>query len=116
MSLQDDLMRLFSSDRIMGIMDSLGLDEDTPIDAKMLSGAVENAQRSVESRNFRSRKSVLEYDNVMNTQREVIYAQRQKVLDGENLRENMLHMLRDVVDSAVADSTAENGGEEEKRQ
>ncbi len=111
LSLQDDLMRLFSSDRIMGIMDSLGLDEDTPIDAKMLSGAVENAQRSVESRNFRSRKSVLEYDNVMNTQREVIYAQRQKVLDGENLRENMLHMLRDVVDSAVADSTAENGGE-----
>ena len=110
LSLEDDLMRLFSSDRIMGIMDSLGLDEDTPIDAKILSNAVENAQRSVESRNFRSRKSVLEYDDVMNTQREVIYAQRQKVLDGESLRENMLSMLRSFVDSTVSDITAENGG------
>ena len=110
LSLEDDLMRLFSSDRIMGIMDSLGLDEDTPIDAKILSNAVENAQRSVESRNFRSRKSVLEYDDVMNTQREVIYAQRQKVLDGENLRENMLSMLRALVDTTVQDITAENGG------
>ncbi len=111
LSMEDDLMRLFSSERIMGLMDTLGLDEDTPIDARILSGAVENAQRSVESRNFRSRKNVLEYDNVMNTQREVIYAQRQKVLDGENLRENMLSMLRSVVDSTVADITAENGGE-----
>ena len=110
LSLQDDLMRLFSSDRIMGMMDSLGLDEDTPIDAKILSGAVENAQKSVESRNFRSRKSVLEYDNVMNTQREVIYAQRQKVLDGEDLRENMLSMLRSVVDSTVADVLSRTGG------
>ena len=80
LSLQDDLMRLFASDRVSGMMDSLGLDEDTPIDAKMLSGAVENAQKSVESRHFRARKNVLEYDNVMNTQREVIYGQRQKVL------------------------------------
>ena len=111
LSLQDDLMRLFSSDRIMGIMDSLGLDEDTPIDAKILSNAVENAQRSVESRNFRSRKSVLEYDDVMNTQREVIYAQRQKVLDGEDLRENMLSMLRSLTDNTVADCVMENGGE-----
>ena len=110
LSLEDDLMRLFSSDRIMGLMDSLGLDEDTPIDAKMLSNAVENAQRSVESRNFRSRKSVLEYDDVMNVQREVIYAQRQKVLDGESLRENMLSMLRSFVDGTVADIAAENGG------
>ena len=110
LSLEDDLMRLFSSDRIMGLMDSLGLDEDTPIDAKMLSNAVENAQRSVESRNFRSRKSVLEYDDVMNIQREVIYAQRQKVLDGESLRENMLSMLRSFVDGTVADIAAENGG------
>ena len=105
LSLQDDLMRLFSSDRIMGLMDSLGLDEDTPIDAKMLSGAVENAQRSVESRNFRSRKNVLEYDDVMNTQREVIYAQRQKVLDGEDLRDSILSMLKEVVDSTVLDIT-----------
>ncbi|MBR2937926.1 MAG: preprotein translocase subunit SecA [Oscillospiraceae bacterium] len=110
LSLQDDLMRLFSSDRIMSLMDTLGLDEDTPIDAKMLSGAVENAQRSVESRNFRSRKTVLEYDDVMNTQREVIYAQRQKVLDGESLRESMLNMLRELVDSTVTDALAENGG------
>ena len=103
-------MRLFSSDRIMGMMDSLGLDEDTPIDSKILSGAVENAQKNVESRNFRSRKSVLEYDNVMNTQREVIYAQRQKVLEGEDLRENMLSMLRGVVDSTVADILSRTGG------
>ena len=110
LSLQDDLMRLFSSDRIMAVMDSLGLDEDTPIDAKMLSGAVENAQRSVESRNFRSRKNVLEYDDVMNTQREVIYAQRQKVLNGEDLRENVLSILRTMVDEAVAEAASENGG------
>ena len=110
LSMQDDLMRLFASDRIMGMMDTLGLDEDTPIDAKILSGAVENAQRNVESRHFRSRKSVLEYDNVMNTQREVIYAQRQKVLDGEDLRENMVSMICEVVRSAVADCLGNAGG------
>ena len=103
LSLQDDLMRLFSTDRVMGMMDSLGLDEDTPIDAKILSGAVENAQKSVESRNFRIRKSVLEYDDVMNTQREVIYAQRQKVLDGEDLKENILSMLRSMLEGYDAD-------------
>jgi len=91
-------------------MDSLGLDEDTPIDAKILSGAVENAQRSVESRNFRVRKNVLEYDNVMNTQREVIYAQRKKVLDGEDLKENMMNFLRQVVESGVSTGLAESGG------
>ena len=111
LSLQDDLMRLFSSDRVMGMMDALGLDEDTPIDAKILSGAVENAQKSVESRNFRSRKNVLEYDNVMNTQREVIYAQRQKVLDGEDLKESIAHMLEQVVASTVADCLADFGGQ-----
>ena len=110
LSMQDDLMRLFASDRLITMMDALGLDEDTPIDAKILSGAVERAQASVESRHFRSRKSVLEYDNVMNTQREVIYAQRQKVLNGEDLRENMLTMLRQVVDSTVSDTLAEFGG------
>ena len=110
LSLEDDLMRLFSSDRIMGMMDSLGLDEDTPIDAKILSSAVENAQKNVESRNFRSRKSVLEYDNVMNTQREVIYAQRQKVLAGDDLQESILNMLRQVVDSTVADTLSAFGG------
>ena len=110
LSLQDDLMRLFSSDRIMGMMDTLGLDEDTPIDAKILSNAVENAQKNVESRNFRVRKSVLEYDDVMNTQREVIYAQRQKVLDGEDLRENMLHNLHSLVESGVTTALAQTGG------
>ena len=110
LSLQDDLMRLFSSDRVMSMMDTLGLDEDTPIDAKILSNAVENAQKNVESRHFRSRKNVLEYDNVMNTQREVIYAQRQKVLDGEDLRENMMTMLRGLVESNVSAALSGNGG------
>ncbi len=110
LSLQDDLMRLFSTDKVMGMMDSLGLDEDTPIDAKILSNAVENAQKNVESRNFRARKNVLEYDDVMNTQREVIYAQRQKVLDGEDLRENMMTMLRTYVDGTVTTALSDNGG------
>ena len=111
LSMQDDLMRLFAADRIIGMMNSLGLEEDTPIDAKILSSSVENAQRNVESRHFRSRKSVLEYDNVMNTQREIIYAQRQKVLDGEDLQESMLSMIRDVVSSLVSDCLASSGGE-----
>ena len=110
LSLQDDLMRLFSSDRIMGMMDALGLDEDTPIDAKILSGAVENAQKTVESRNLRSRKSVLEYDNVMNTQRTVIYQQRMQVLDGKDLRQSVMTMLRQVVDTTVSDALSEFGG------
>ena len=114
LSLEDDLMRLFATDRVMGMMDSLGLDEDTPIDAKILSGAVENAQKNVESRNFRTRKNVLEYDNVMNTQREVIYAQRQKVLDGEDLRANILSMLRSLMDTTVADALSEHGGKLEE--
>ena len=110
LSLTDDLMRLFATDKVMGMMDSLGLDEDTPIDAKILSNAVENAQKNVESRNFRARKSVLEYDDVMNTQREVIYAQRQKVLDGEDLRENMMQMLRSLVESNVSTALSDSGG------
>ena len=110
LSLQDDLMRLFSTDKVMGMMDTLGLDEDTPIDAKILSNAVENAQKNVESRNFRARKNVLEYDDVINTQRKVIYEQRQKVLDGEDLRENMMAMLRSLVDSRVSEAFAETGG------
>ena len=110
LSLQDDLMRLFSTDRIMGMMDSLGIDEDTPIDAKILSNAVENAQKNVESRHFRARKNVLEYDNVMNTQREVIYKQRQRVLDGEDLHANILSMLRSTLESTVTDALASEGG------
>ena len=106
LSLEDDLMRLFGGgrmERIKDMMDSLGLEEDTPIDAKILSNAVENAQRNVESVHFRSRKNVLEYDNVMNTQREVIYQQRQKVLDGEDLRATILKNLRSVLDTADFD-------------
>ena len=110
LSLEDDLMRLFAADRITGMMERLGLEEDMPIDAKILSGAVENAQRSVESRNFRVRKSVLEYDNVMNTQREVIYAQRKKVLDGEDLRENIMNFLRQVIHTNVTTALAASGG------
>ena len=109
LSLEDDLMRLFSASRIMGMMDTLGLDEDTPIDAKILSNAVENAQKNVESRNFKVRKSVLEYDDVMNTQREVIYAQRQKVLDGESLRDNMMSILRGLVESSVTTAASKAG-------
>ena len=110
LSLEDDLMRLFSSGRVMSMMDTLGLDEDTPIDAKILSNAVENAQKNVEGRNFKSRKSVLEFDDVMNTQREVIYAQRQKVLDGENLRENILSMLQSLVAANVSAALADDAG------
>ena len=101
LSLEDDIMRLFGSERVMGMMEKLGVDEDTPIDAKMLSGAIENAQKQVESRNFQTRKTVLEYDDVMNTQREVIYKQRRQVLDGENLKDNIQKMLRTVVENAV---------------
>jgi preprotein translocase subunit SecA len=106
LSLEDDLMRLFGGgrmERIKDMMDTLGLEEDTPIDAKILSNAVESAQRNVESVHFRSRKNVLEYDNVMNTQREVIYQQRQKVLDGEDLRSTILKNLRAVLDTADLD-------------
>ena len=110
LSLEDDLMRLFSSERVMRMMDAMGIDEDTPIDAKILSGAVENAQKSVESRNLQARKSVLEYDNVMNTQRTVIYDQRMQVLDGKDLRQNILTMLRQFVDMTVAETLSEFGG------
>ena len=110
LSMQDDLMRLFAAGRVMGMMDSLGLDEDTPIDAKILSGAVENAQKTVESRNFQTRKHVLEYDDVMNVQREVIYAQRQKVLDGEDLKDSIRTMLQNVVSTTVTTALADAGG------
>ena len=106
LSLEDDLMRLFGGgrmDRVKAMMDTLGLEDDMPIDAKILSNAVESAQKNVESVHFRSRKNVLEYDNVMNTQREVIYQQRQKVLDGEDLRENILSMLRQSLESTGGD-------------
>ena len=77
------------------------MDEDTPIDAKMLSNAIENAQKQVESRNFQTRKNVLEYDDVMNTQREVIYKQRRQVLDGEDLQQSIQSMLRSTIENAI---------------
>ena len=101
LSLEDDIMRLFGSERVMGMMEKLGVDEDTPIDAKILSNAIENAQKQVESRNFQTRKTVLEYDDVMNTQRKVIYEQRRKVLDGENLKESVQDMLSTVISTEV---------------
>ncbi len=101
LSLEDDIMRLFGSERVMNMMERLGLDEDTPIDAKILSGAIENAQRQVESRNFQTRKSVLEYDDVMNTQRKVIYEQRAQVLDGQDLQDSISNMLRNTVEGAI---------------
>ena len=101
LSLEDDIMRLFGSERVMNMMEKLGVDEDTPIDAKILSGAIENAQRQVESRNFQTRKTVLEYDDVMNTQRQVIYEQRRKVLDGENLKEAVQSMLTTIISNEV---------------
>ena len=98
-ALTDDVMRLFGSERMSNMMDSLGVDEDTPLDHKMLSGAIEQAQKTVESRNFQTRKSVLEYDDVMNQQRNIIYDERRKVLDGENLRENINKMAVDRLNS-----------------
>ena len=102
LSMQDDVMRLFGSERIMNMMETLKVDEDTPLDAKMLSGAIEQAQKTVESRNFQVRKSVLEYDDVMNQQRGIIYGERRKVLDGEDLREQITGMIREFVSSTIA--------------
>ena len=107
LSMQDDIMRLFGSERIMNMMETLGIDEDTPIDAKILSGAIENAQKTVEGRNFQSRKNVLEYDDVMNVQRKIIYEQRRQVLDGEDLQKNIQSMMRFYVDTYAASAFGE---------
>ena len=101
LSLEDDILRLFGGERIQGLMDKMGVSDDTPIDAKMLSGAIENAQKRVESRNFQARKDVLDYDDVMNTQREVIYEQRRKVLAGDNLKDSIAGMIRTIISNAV---------------
>ena len=93
-------MRLFGGERITNLMERLNLDEDTPIENKMLSKAIENAQTSVESRNFQYRKSVLEYDDVMNKQREIIYGQRKQVLDGMDIKQTVLNMLRSSIDKS----------------
>ncbi|MBO5725552.1 MAG: preprotein translocase subunit SecA, partial [Clostridia bacterium] len=101
-SLEDDLMRIFGGERIYNTMEALNMDENLPLEFKMLTNAIENAQEKVESRNFASRKNVLEYDDVMNKQRELIYAQRNKVLDGENVKESVISMINGTIDTAVA--------------
>ncbi len=108
-AMTDDIMRLFGSERVLGMMESLGVDEDTPIDQKILSNAIEQAQRRIESRNFQSRKNVLEFDDVMNMQRGIIYDQRRKVLDGEDIKSYVQGMIKDVIDSAVAGVGDEHG-------
>ncbi len=109
LSLEDDILRLFGSERIQGMMERLGVDEDTPLDQKMLSGAIENAQKQVESRNFQTRKTVLEYDDVMNTQRKVIYEQRRQVLDGEDIHAAIENMLANTVTGLVSGHAGEQG-------
>ena len=106
-SLEDDLMRLFGGDRITNMMERFDLDEDTPIENKMLTKAIENAQTTVESRNFQSRKSVLEYDDVMNKQRELIYGQRRQVLDGMDIKDTVLNMMRTSIGNHVSLSFGE---------
>ena len=106
LALTDDLLRLFGGERISGMMETLKIDEDTPLDQKVLTNRIEQAQKTVESRNFQTRKSVLEYDDVMNVQRNVIYAERKKVLDGEDLRSSIRKMIEEYVTSTVADGFA----------
>jgi len=100
-SLEDDLMRLFGASTIEGVMDRLGMDDSMPIENKMVSRGIENAQKKVESRNFSIRKNVLEYDDVINQQRGIIYGERKKVLDGENLKDTISSMIDDVIDEVV---------------
>ncbi len=106
LSLEDDLMRLFGGDRINNLMEALGIDENTPIENKMLTNSIESAQRKVEERNFGIRRDVLQYDDVMNRQREIIYSQRDKVLDGESVRDSILNMIRESIAANVAQYTA----------
>jgi len=108
LSLEDDLMRLFGGDRITGLMEKFDLDENTPIENKILTKSIENAQTTVESRNFQSRKSVLEYDDVMNKQREIIYSQRRQVLDGLDIKETVLNMMHTSIGNHVALAFSEN--------
>ncbi|WP_040210656.1 preprotein translocase subunit SecA [Clostridium polynesiense] len=100
-SLEDDLMRIFGSERLQGMIDKLGLEEDEAIESKMVSKAIENAQKKVEGNNFDIRKTLLGYDDVMNMQREIIYRQRAQVLNGENLKDQIQEMIQEVIHSAV---------------
>jgi len=113
LSLEDDLLRIFGSGRISGIMDKLGMEEDEPIEHNMISKAIENAQRKVEGHNFDIRKHLLEYDDVMNKQREVIYRQRREVLAGEDLVEVIKTMTSDLIDSVVEEFHQERHASED---
>ena len=115
LALTDDIMRLFGSERIMGMMEALNVDEDTPLDHKMLSNAIEQAQKTVESRNFQTRKTVLEYDDVMNQQRNIIYGERRKVLDGEDIHEQILGMVREFVKGTVMDGLGGTAAESQQQ-
>ena len=100
-SLEDDLMRLFGSERLMQVFETLGVEEGEQIEHKMLSSAIEKAQQKIESNNFAIRKNLLEYDQVMNEQREIIYEERRRVLDGENMRDSIFHMINDYIENTV---------------
>ena len=102
LSMEDDLMRLFGSDRIMGVVNTLGLDENQPINARILANSIESAQKRLESINFDRRKRVLEYDDIMNRQREIVYSQRRDVLDGKDLQNTIWKMVEDYVNGAVS--------------
>ena len=108
LSMEDDVMRLFGSERIQNMMDTLGIDENEPIDQKILSGAIESAQKKIESRNFAARKHVLEYDDVLNTQRKIIYAQRLQVLEGKDVKDSIMKMIDDTIAHAVHAAIGEN--------
>ena len=115
LALTDDVMRLYGSERVMGMMDTLGLEDDMPIEHKMLTGAIEQAQKTVESRHFQARKSTLEFDDVMNQQRGIIYGERRKVLDGEDVRESIRSMTAEVIAAAAGVSDVESSDELEER-
>ena len=115
LAMTDDIMRLFGSERIMGMMEALNVEEDTPLDHKMLSNAIEQAQKTVESRNFQTRKNVLEYDDVMNKQREIIYGERQKVLNGDDLQQQIRSMVQEFVASTVSDGLGGNDAETQQQ-
>ncbi|WNV57388.1 preprotein translocase subunit SecA [Oscillospiraceae bacterium NTUH-002-81] len=112
-SLEDDLMRLFGSERLMSVFNALGVPEDEEIQHKMLTDAIEKAQMKIESNNFGIRKNLLEYDQVMNEQREIIYGERRRVLDGENMRDVIYKMIMDIVENAVDTCIAEDSDPEE---
>ncbi len=110
LSLEDDLLRLFGSERIQGLVERLGLPEDQPIDAKILSGTIENAQMQLEANNFNRRKNVLDYDDVMNQQRNIIYGERRRVLDGEDISETIGKMIASSIGDGVAESIDTESG------